>query len=92
MREIILIFSYILCAFTPVLMIKRVRNDFSPGQFWSTWFVSLTGAFAGGVFGTMFLARIGLEFGVFASIVPALIAAWCICLLYLTLREMPGNW
>lgn len=92
MRELILIFSYIICAFSPVLLIRRIRSEFSPGQFWGVWFVSLTGAFAGGLLGTILLARTGIDLGFYSSIVPALLGAWGFSALYLTLREMPGNW
>ena len=92
MRELILIFSYIVCAFAPVLLIPRIRRGFSFGQFWGIWFVSLTGAFGGGVLGTIFLARTEMEFGFFASIIPAFVGAWALGFLFLTIREQPENW
>ena len=92
MRELILISSYITCAFIPVLVIRRLRDGFTLRLFWTTWFVSLTGAFSGGFFGTMLMARAGINIGFIGSIVPGLIGAWLFSSLFIRLREMPGNW
>ena len=92
MKELILIFSYIICAFIPLLMSRRIRTGFTVGQFWGAWFVTLIGAFTGAFVGTLLLSRTGIDFGFYASIIPALLGSWGFCALYLTLREMPGNW
>ena len=92
MRELILIISYIICAFIPLLMSRRIRTGFTIGQFWGAWFISLIGAFAGALVGTLLLTRSGIDFGFYASILPALLGSWGFCTLYMLLRGMPGNW
>lgn len=92
MRELILIFSYVACAFIPVLILRRNRPGFTLRMFWSTWFVSLVGAFFGGLFGTMLISRFGIEMGFLISVIPGLIGAWLLSFLFIRLREMPGNW
>lgn len=92
MRELILIFSYMACAFIPVLVMRRIRDGFTLRMFWVTWFVSLTGAFSGGFFGTMLIARVGIDIGFIGVILPGLIGAWLLSSLFVRLREMPGNW
>jgi hypothetical protein len=92
MRELILIFSYVACAFIPVLVMRRTRSDFTLRMFWATWFISLTGAFSGGLFGTMLIARFGFELGFIGIIIPGLVGAWIFSSLFIRLREMPGNW
>ena len=92
MRELILILSYVLCAFAPVIVMRRAGNLRSQRSFWFAWIIGLTGSFAGGLAGTMVLARTGVEFGFFAGIVPALIGSWFLTFCFIRLREMPGNW
>ena len=92
MRELILIFSYIVCAFIPVLFFRKFRSGFTLALFWTTWFVSLTGAFAGGLFGTMIFAHYGIFPGFTGSIIPGLAGAWFVSVLFIRLKEMPGNW
>lgn len=92
MRELILIFSYIVCAFLPPLVYRRLRRSSSLRLFWVSWVVSLTGAFIGGLFGAMLIARIGWDLGFAGDLASALIGATALTMLYMTLRELPGNW
>ncbi len=92
MRELILIFSYIVCAFLPPLVYRRLRRAGSLRIFWMSWLISLTGAFTGGVFGAMLIARFGWDLGFLGDLASALIGATALTMLYMTLRELPENW
>ena len=92
MRELILIFSYIISAFIPALFFKKSRYGFTLGLFWATWLIGLTGAFAGGMFGSMLFAHFGFFPGFSGSILPGLAGAWFVSILFIRLKEMPGNW
>ena len=92
MKELILIFSYIVCAFIPVFIYRKIRSNFSIGMFWATWFFSITGAFSGGLFGTAAFAHAGLFWGFPGSILSGLLGAWLISSLFIRLKEIPGNW
>jgi hypothetical protein len=92
MREVILIFSYISCAFIPALFYVKVRRRYSMSAFWAIWIFSLIGAFLGGYFGTMLIARAGLELGFPGSLGTGLAGAWLMAVLFIKLKEIPGNW
>jgi len=93
MRELILIFSYVACAFIPVFIFRRFTDIvFNVGMFWTTWMFSITGAFAGGFLGTMVFAHFGLLWGFPGSILSGMIGAWLITSLFISLKRIPGNW
>ena len=92
MRETILILIYIVFAFVPVIFMKWRRPETSLSLFWTSWFVSLTGAFAGGVLGVALIARTHWDFGFLVTVLPALAGAWLLCLLFQALRRIPENW
>ena len=93
MRELILFFSYIVCAFIPVFIYRRVLNRIiNIGMLWITWLLSLTGAFFGGYFGTLVVAHFGLFWGFPGSILFGLIGAWIVTSLFIHVREIPDNW
>jgi len=92
MRETILFFSYVMCAFVSVFVIKWTKKDISRRLFWITWSVGLIGAFLGGLLGIVFIARIGLEMRFILSILPGFLGAWLFSRLFIKLREIPGIW
>ena len=92
MHQLILIISYIVCAFIPLLLMGRTRTGIATRAFWVVWLISLTGAFFGGLFGTMLIARTGFELGFFARSIPAVLGAWLFAGIFIKLRDMPGNW
>jgi hypothetical protein len=92
MREIIFILIYIVFAFIPVILMRWRRPGMSLRLFWTSWFVSLTGAFAGGVMGTMLLARTNWEFSFLATALPAFAGACLLSVLFQSLRRIPENW
>lgn len=89
MRELILIFSYIVCAFVPVIILKKSRGRI----FWITWLISLIGAFAGGVLGSLAAVRsMGAGTGFLTSILPGFAGAWLFSFIFIKLRNLPDNW
>jgi len=92
MRETILFFIYVICAFISVFIIKWSRNDISRRLFWITWSVGLVGAFLGGLLGIILIARIGLEMRFILSILPGFLGSWFFSRLFIRLREIPGIW
>ena len=92
MRETILILVYVVFAFVPVILMKWRRPETSLRLFWTSWFVSLTGAFAGGAVGTVLIARTHLEFSFLVTVLPAFAGACLLSLLFQSLRRMPENW
>jgi uncharacterized membrane protein YeaQ/YmgE (transglycosylase-associated protein family) len=92
MRETVHIFIYIVFAFIPVILMKWRRPQTSLRLFWTSWFVSLTGAFAGGAIGSVMLARTNLEFSFLATVLPAFAGAWLLSILFQSLRRIPENW
>jgi len=92
MREILLFFSYILCAFVSALVFLKLGRDLSLGAFWATWFISLIGAFAGGYLGTILINRAGLNPDFIGSLLAGFAGSWLLAGFFLRIKKIPGNW
>ncbi len=92
MRELVLVFTYFVCAFISVMILKSAKYKFSRRLFWVSWVASLIGAFFGGVFGSIFLHRIGMEFSLIAGAFLSFAGAWLFLGIFLILRAIPDRW
>ena len=93
MRELILITLYVICAFLPVLYQRFNRKSvMTAGLFWTSWLISLVGAFTGGFLGAIGLSHIEIGGGLLIDVIPALLGAALFTGLFYKLREIPENW
>ncbi len=92
MRELVLVLTYFVCAFITVMILKSAKYNFSRRLFWASWVTSLIGAFFGGVFGSIFFHRIGMEFSLITGALPAFAGAWLFIGVFLFLRAIPDRW
>jgi len=92
MREVLLFFSYILCAFLSVLLFRKMIGTLSAGAFWAAWFISLIGAFAGGYLGTLLINRAGLNPGFLGSLLAGFAGSCLLAGFFITIKKIPGNW